>query len=346
MLSRIKDWYLIVNPQPTDEVIEQRKDAAARVVKQVGAPNVVFSCVELAMLEQPRAPSATLSACMDLVGECIRHGDPTFSNDHQGNALELRVLAAVALGEIISAATALDSHSLGAAALALAAVSCRTLPSGRHLRRMLEDLVRLATEALSNAGTQARHKSEPRLPEKLATVDAAALETLRKSASELAALRRVDREDVDVLGWIVRRYSRTTQEALDVLAPGARALVAGTELADFVLIPPPPNSAQTLASLVGHADTVPLTITSVVSSLPEHFWALLQPIGDLPKQCPRVLALSYLGTLRPASVATDWARAFEEQTSLPTDTSALAITWARQAFTERIAQRLLAEKEA
>jgi hypothetical protein len=344
MLSRIKDWYLIVNPQPTDEVIEQRKDAAARLVKQVGAPNVVFSCVELAMLEQPRAPSATLSGCMDLVGECIRHGDPTFSTDHQGNALELRVLAAIALGEIISAATALDSHSLGAAALALAAVSCRTLPPGRHLRRMLEDLVRLAAEALSNAGTQARHKSEPRLAEKVA-VDAAGLETLRKGISDLAALRRVDREDVDVLGWIVRRRSRTTQEALDVLAPGARALVVGTELADFVLVPPPPNSTQTLASLVGHADTAPLTIASVVSSLPEHFWTLLQPIGDLPKQCPRILALSYLGTLRPSSGAADWARAFEDQTSFPTDTSALPIAWAKQAFTERIAQRLLADKE-
>ena len=104
MLRRTFEWYRVVNPTPTSEVIENRKAAARDIMAAIDDAEdwgLAFDCASGAVAGFEAGFTQDSDVVKSLVG-AIRAHDSSFPEDLTENALELRVCAALALGEMLA----------------------------------------------------------------------------------------------------------------------------------------------------------------------------------------------------------------------------------------------------
>ena|SRR5881394_165587 len=101
------------------------------------------------------------SASVVLITKTIKDVDTTLPQDITENAVELRAVAAIAVGELlINDAKNLSDYTAILAALAIrSALSLRHAPTDKHLRFILDTLLAASDELLRAAGDHLRQRT-------------------------------------------------------------------------------------------------------------------------------------------------------------------------------------------
>src|SRR5271170_6894790 len=100
MLKNIVEWYKVVNPKPSDELIEKRTTVVTDVVKRIATgknQGQLATCIEWVLLGTGQAESPYIEGLI----EDIKKGQPSFTKDVTEVALEIRILSALILGELV-----------------------------------------------------------------------------------------------------------------------------------------------------------------------------------------------------------------------------------------------------
>lgn len=358
MISRIVEWYRIVNMQPTADTIDRRKAAAKDVVAAYesdsgdGLLTVVAGAICGFQPEQVGDPS------VQRLIEIIRGKDSAFPQDLSDNALELRAAAATAIGEIVAGESekAPSARAIMLALVLESGLGFRPTPREHHIANVLSELRTVARDTLSRS-QEVRRRRVGAAAAKLLGFDEnvtdplAAVKTFVKSVKsalkELAQQSSIDREEIEVLWWLFGNSSTSTGKALSDMSPGHAALLAGVEVADLCLLPPTNNAEsfvvramesvkdadakRELHALVQESDSAArakLADEDTTKRSKSH--AVLFPVSWL---CSRLVESRGVG---------GWTQEFEAKTQLAAKQSLSAVDFGRQIFRERVAQRQFA----
>ena|ERR1043165_9403800 len=183
MLTKLFEWYRVVNSDPKDETIAKRTAAAQDLLGKLDAASD-FKLLTACVAGVVNGFGSVFDQKSDIVVvcvECIRKHQPAFPEGLSENALELRVLCSVAIGEILSRSlqpkSKIDNDSLLAASLIFAALPVRAVIKTKHLQTILDELNGLADKVLQHCSLSRRKRTTLSFDE----LDAADEATDRKS---------------------------------------------------------------------------------------------------------------------------------------------------------------------
>jgi hypothetical protein len=374
MLDKLGEWYRIVSPNPRHEDLEMRKKSVAALVP-------TFKKNKDLTLEAVSGVVWRFDPGMNVIPvltEAIQAEDLRFSTALGENELELRIVAALSLGEIMSSPRVSKARRIAAAFIKSALGIPREVHSqNRHLAKMVQALQSLAVDVLDQEADAIRkvspiHAQQVDIAGQFQTMEQAAqnntvpnqplqlwlavspilhetMKTLLEQINALESTQRVDREELDVLWWSYSSRSRTTGNPFAEMSLGATVLCAGCELADICPIPPLPNARHLLADVVargrkGTSQKIPLG--NVVSEWDEQI--LVSTVQDnsgdveeIVKKYPTLLPISWITQrLVESKMTASWADEFELLTGIKNSTSLRAAQWAAQVFWEQVAQKV------
>lgn len=344
MLNRLSDYYRIVNPQPSDALITQRKAAITAFEQELSTREIQYACAEIAAFGIGATPTTLQLTAAEKIIASIQGEQPSFSSDIGANALDLRVFAAIALGDYIS-----NHDGEIAAALVICALGTRPLPPERYLSELLSSLYNAARQTFQKLGIAQRRRGELEFP----AVQGAEIPALVKSLNTAVQVfrqavdhsSRIDREELDVLWWIFGGHSRSLGTPFQSLETPQRILISSSELADLVLLPPDQGFIQFLDAIL--KDAPPLTLRQLIEPCPS---AVLDSIvrHNTEKTTflnhPALLPVTWLSSRRLESgMVAGWESEFEQKTHIAVTDERPARTWAEQVFNECIAAKLIAD---
>jgi hypothetical protein len=347
MLTRLSDFYRIVNPTPADGIITQRREAITAFLEQLAKPEIRNACIEIAAFGFGATPSPSHTVAAQLLIAAIQVPQPSFSSDIATNALDLRVCAGVALGEYLN----FDSSELDdedAAALVISALATRPLPQERYLAEFVSALIAVARQSLERAGLARRERPDLTIPE---VQGASGPEILKSVNSALGTLRaavdrnlQANREELQILWWVFGEHSSTIDKPFRELDLAQRTMAAGSELAELALLPPVPRATQFLLSVL--REDRPLTLRQLIQSCGADILRLIvertKEIDAVLKAHPALLPLMWLCDRRiDSGFSPGWEIEFEQKTHISPDDERVASIWAAQIFNECVAARFL-----
>lgn len=356
MLSRTFEWHRIVDPKPSSETIDNRTAAARDLVKLLSdssgrglildAVSGVVSGFESGFLQDAPIVQA-------IVGS-IRAHDSAFPQNLSENALELRAMAATALGELMVAKGGEpDQVAIAIASLLRCGQFLRPALSAKYLKEMIDELGSASAKVLQTAGEARRERlggenqfrSKPEAePTDLATA-LTTLQSLRKTVKGLVQQSTIDREELNVLWWMFAGSSRTSRTLLENLPPGAAAITCGAELGTMCLVPHSASiEAMACRAFLANRGTIPdHTIEAIASEWTPAVQSALVPDDEAKKSAlahPTLFPLSWLAARLLASEGMSGCAAeFEQKTKLSASTVYPYTSIALQALIERSAQR-------
>jgi hypothetical protein len=361
------DWYREANLAPTAEVLSLREAGVVKVATSLEVSQIPELVRILLSLPARNMEYRTQFAAT------FREADSAFGS--RNNERELAVLAGVTIAEVlakrgeIACATALAvlcaSFSggrteppvvdiLGEAKEHLAAASRGlradiALPSIAHEALAVDELI---TQVKKACEANTLPQVQPALPEALGKITAG-VNRLGMATSDLAqkcdACLRVLAEESNILWWVFGAYSRALDKPFRDLDTAVASCIAGTELADLVVLPPGPASAHAFLdrAIRNSRDGMPQSVTvfDAISRSPREWRAKVVAGIDslqLEEVCPILLAAKASLAVDEGS---DWLPVFRKTCSadLKKNVSPLAI--AVQAFQESLLARELRTTE-
>ena len=363
MLSRLFEWYRMVDPEPSDDTITKRREAIGALLDTISNQQddeLLVSAIAATINgfdgvdQESPIVKATVSA--------IRNHQPAFPEDLSENALAVRACCTIALGEILDRdKEAQYDDALLVATLITSANGVRPAAKERYLRNAIEELESAARKVLEKAAQTRRRRNSIALDE-LDGLEATSLPgdvkdfwkvlypTLKGVFVEIQEQATADREELQVLWWLYRGFSDTAQlKKLTELDSSAAALGCGAELGDIVVCPPAAGICQIVrrAAQEGRKkqDLIPRSLTHVASKWASSTLSALLPTQDIVTQLiqshPTLLPLSWLSKRIHESGKDDvWEAEFRSKTGIPPDHACSPAEWAAQAFHEKIAQRV------
>ncbi len=352
MLARLSDFYRIVNPNPSDAVITQRREAIRGFLEQLGQPKVRYACADIAAFGLEASPSSSQTATAQLLVAAIQAQQPSFSSDIATNALDLRVCAGVALGEYLAAADDTSDNEEDTAALIISALATRPLTQERYLAEFVAALVAVARQSLEKAGRAKRDRPELQIGNVQGADLAAVVKSLNNALASFGeAVDRnlqADREELEILWWVFGGHATTLGKPFQALDLAQRTIAAGSELAELALLPPVPGSAQFLLTVLREDRSLTLhqLIQSCGADLLQSVAARAKEIDAVLKDHPALLPLTWLCSRRiDSGMAAGWEAEFEQKTHVLSDDERATSSWAVQVFNERVAARLVAAQK-
>lgn len=293
--------------------------------------------------------------------------DTAFPEDLSENAMELRSVAGIAIGELLTQAS--NPGANGSAVLAAlclrSAFALRGPEKNQHLRAMFE-VLEGAAQSLSVKAAQSRRQrsitSSQALQELVTTEEEQETEhtledvlpIIRSAFQELRANTSKDREELEVLWWLFSEYSETADKLLRDLSLAAAAFCAGVELADRSLLPPSPSTIAMVDRAVksSHGSSgEKLKLEEAIKGWTKPMLdALLTPGAQVkgnPELYPALIPLSWACQKSSVDGAiADLDKNFTKVTSIDKRREAAPAEWGAQIFREKIVLRLLARKES
>jgi hypothetical protein len=349
MLTRLPAHARIVSPTPTDAYIEQRRLAISELVGEDLALETLIAFVEFSSFGLPQSLSkAQQSAVKSLYGAIQAH-QPSFVDDVEATRMDLRLVATIALGELVATEPA-GAISMHLAALLRSGTRLHPRPAEVHLSKLVDDLLRIANNVLASGASVLRSRGEiPTAHVKgsdAVSVGASATQQMNNLVQSLQNTLRADREELDVLWWAFGARSSRTGRRFDTLPVGERALTAATELCARMLMPPVASTPHLLGAVV--ADATEISCTQLVEQLSrESLEAFVekQEIGaTVLDSHATLLPVTWLCTrLLASDLSSGWQPEFLKKTKLDPSTTFPADTWALQFMDELVARRLSAD---
>ncbi|MGO8928275.1 MAG: GTPase-associated system all-helical protein GASH [Limisphaerales bacterium] len=361
MLSKLFEWYRVVNASPSDDIIEKRKASATALLEHLAsAPDyeLLLACVTGAV-NGFESGFDQKSNIVTLVVESIRKHQPAFPEDLSENALELRMSCATVMGEILNrslqSTDTPDGRSLLAASLFTSAIPAHPPIRARHLQTVLNELARMAKD-VTERGSLDRRKRVGFFLQEFDEIKAAALPTfweglstkLKSCLTNLQQQAAAHREELDVLWWMYTGFSTKAGKALEDLEPGELSFCCGAELANLVMPPPTRSSSQMVRRAIrDHCKTnggLEMSLKKLAVAWRGDLLPLLAPDEGVVKQLvqthPPLLPISWLcNRLRESGGAAGWGEEFAVKTGIPDGRQLSLEDWGVQIFNERIAQR-------
>ena len=363
MLSRTFEWYRVVNAKATSETIEARKAAASDIMSAIDAAedwSIALDCAA-GLVAGFEATYTENSSIVSTLVNAIRNHDSAFPADLSENALELRVIAALALGELLvrSGDQPPSRDSVLLSAVLQSGLGIRPASDEKYLRQMIDELSRSA-ESVRSSGARSRRRRRLTLHQALVELAKpsagepslkALAGALRTGLENMAEQSAKDREEIDVLWWMFTGTSATTGQQFAKMPSGAAALCCGSEMGDRCLVPPDPSAEGMIrrAYEVGRkaSDLGNRTVEAVAADWKDSLPTVLVPTQqdrDVAKACPALFPLSWLcNRLIESDGATGWLHEFEAKTGISKTHSRSPVEWSIQVFRERIALRVHGE---
>jgi hypothetical protein len=362
MLNKAFEFLRIADPQPTNEKVGLRTKSATELVTTLAIKENTHLLMALlqGVVAGFNSPVFTQdSPGVTLLIKVIKNHD-ALPEDLKENALELRAVAGMAIGELLEKSPSSDAAIL--AALAISATSLRPAEKDKHIRWMCEVLLAAAKKGLQLEATTRRQRGTPALEQlndiELQEESAGAeeqwsivLPALKSALLEANSQATIDREEIETLWWMFTGFSEIEQKPLAKLSPTASAFCAGIELGRRALVPPSQSAIAMLERVAEsgrEASTLaPTTLKDAVKD-----WTLPMLNGlastdakcdNAVSQCPALLPLSWAcRRLREGGDSPKLGKEFTTATGLPLNEPIPPAEWGAQVFRETILLRVLA----
>lgn len=368
MLSKTYEWLRIVYAKPDDEVVRKRQLACRDLIKGIDDAedtNLLIECVAGVINGFESGFTKDSEAVSTIISSIIEH-QPAFTSDLSDNALELRVCAMIALGEIISREVKESKEASDDAVLAslllISGFGLRPKVQERHLKVALDELIKSARTTAGRAAVAKRQRAdldfEP-LAEVTAGTDTASLlkslrPVLKELFEQLEQQAAMDREELQVLSWLYNNYAETAGKSISDLDPFEAAMCCGIEVADMARIPPIEGIRQMIADAAVRnrkkQDLKKITLVEIIEQLShESKNALVSVDAGVRKLVQRfapLFPISWISLrINDSGSPTGWEEEFQNKAGFSTTESYAPEDIARQVFNERVAQRECARYE-
>jgi len=365
MLNQTLEFLRIADSQPTDEKVRNRAESAKGLLEAVVKDhNLLLQFVLGVVTEFSAAPFTQESPAVTQLITAIKNQDATLPLDVTENAVELRALAGIVVGELLMQRTNGDpSTSAILAALSLrSALTLRPSAKDKFIRWMLDTLVKASDDVLQTAGLNRRKRGMPSLQKLAALKEVTAatdlwevvMPVIKKTVREVTAETEVDREEVETLWWMFGAHSELENKPLVDLEPAAAAFCAGIELAERSLLPPS-QGATAMVKRAVESGRKPTSLAATSFQDAAKYWsasmlAALAPtdgtISDAIAHYPALLPLSWsCNRLRDSKGGGQkLGKDFTVVTGLSAGHTLAPTDWGAQVFREKVLQRLLSEE--
>jgi hypothetical protein len=362
MLNKTLEFIRIADVQPTDDKVRRRTESATELVAHLagtGNRDVLLAFLQGTVVGFDGPLFTQDSPAVVLLVNTIKAKDATLPFDLKENAIELRAVAAIAVGELLTRQS--ESHPTDETVLAAlsmrSALSSRPTASNKHICWMLDTLLAASDKVLYSAG-QFRRKRGTRALRQLDKLEKPAdanvwevlMPAFKSALLEASVQEAVDREEIETLWWMFTAYSEVEQKPLAELSPLAAAFCCGIELAQRALLPPSPSTTEMVKRAV-ESGRKPATLASVALQDATAQWSeamisRLCPGGGSADEAvsayPALLPIAWAcSRLRECRDAPRLGKDFTASTGVPLSFSQPPASWGAQVFREKIVQRVL-----
>jgi hypothetical protein len=362
MLDKGFEFIRVADPQPGSEKVKVRIKSASDLIKWLAADEAQGELLPLIQGVVAGFDSAVFnqdSPVVKAVLKSIKDEDTAFPVDLKENALELRAVAGMAVGELLEKLPAEPSNKQALlAGLAISAAELIPASTEKHIQWMQDTLRASARKGLALQANQRRQRATPLLDEfdelelsEDAETDNSAvtelLPVLKSALQEAKAQAVIDREEIETLWWMFGAFSETEQKPFSKLQPAVAAFAAGRELARLSLIPPSQAVTAMIERIVG-SERKPATLASAALQDIATKWPSAARDSFVPADEKASTAISRCPSLFPVSWACrrlrdsgDLGKDFALTTGITADVSLSPAGWGAQVFREAILLRFL-----
>lgn len=362
MLNKTLEFLRIVDMQPNDEKVRKRTDAAKELTGLLlteGNRELLLFCIQGVVTGFDPPLFKQDSPAIVQVYKSIKDRDATLPFDLKENAMELRAVAGIAIGELLSNEETRNSHNAVLTALSIhAALSYRPASNNKYVQWMHETLHKASTRVLGATADSRRLRTTDALDE---------LEGFEKSAegtdpwddimpAVTAAIKEardqeaINREELNTLWWMFAAYSEIEDKPLVDLDVVTAAFSAGIELAKMALLPPSKAAAAMIRRAVESGrkgeQLEPIKLQDVASSWSQamavEFSTDVVPVQTLSETYPVLLPLlTTCMRLRADRTSARAAKECKAVTGIAVTHQLTPVELGAQAFWEKALQRLL-----
>jgi hypothetical protein len=369
MLSHAFEWCRAAHLSPPDELVEKRRAAASEIItafEKTRDPSVAIGLLQMALAGADRSRVLSASAAQ-LVADSIRKHQAAFPQDLGECAVDLAAVSGIVVGELLKRGTdqEADEHVILLATTTVAGLAFRPPTAEASWRPLLASLLKGARE-LIDAEAERQRTRDNLSPVELGELEipgadpgqlATAVEKLRDLLSEClgelnSRLDRLqnaavaDREEVDVLWWMLAAYTETLDKRIEELKPSAAALCVA-ELADKLMLPPGLNVIRVVQKALREGRNSKalsaLELRSLASAWDDVVARLLEPPStavEFVRKQPGMLPLSWVcQKLIDGATGESWHQEFSKLSGCSLEWKLSPDEWGIQAFNERISQR-------
>jgi hypothetical protein len=363
MLSQTFEFLRIIDVQPSDEKVRKRKQSATDLLAHFDAndsQDIMLAFLQGIVAGFDGSSFSQASPAVVLLLKAIKDHDSAVPSDLKENAVELRAVAAIVIGELLTrkSESAYDDEAVVLALALRSALSLRPANKQKHIKWALDRLLSASDDLIKFAGSERRKRGTLALRELDKIKESApgtdlwevVVPTVKAALEEAVDQAKMDREEIETLWWLFTAYSEVERKPLGELSPFAAAFCSGVELAKRALLPPSLSSAAMVRRAVDSGRKVAsLASTSLEENLNE--WsqsmneALLPADGSqdtVVSQFPALLPLSYAcRRLRECQDTPKLGKEFTSATGILVDASHSPADWGAQVFREKVLLRVL-----
>ncbi|WP_433972818.1 GTPase-associated system all-helical protein GASH [Tunturiibacter lichenicola] len=363
MLDKGFEFIRVADLQPSSKKVKLRIKSASDLLKWLAADEAKGELLPLIQGVITGFDSGVFnqdSTVVIAILKSIKDEDTAFPVDLKENALELRAVAAIAIGELLEKLTTVPSSKRALlAGLAISAAELIPASTEQHVRWMQDTLRASARKGLALQAIQRRKRATPlldefgefELSEDAATDNSAVTEllpVLKSALREAKAQAIVDREEIETLWWMFGAFSEIEQKPFSKVEPAAvAALAAGRELAQRSLIPPSSAAPAMIERMVGSdrkpETLAPATLQDIASKWPSSsrasFVSAQEKANAIISRCPSLFPVSW--ACRRLQDSGDFGKDFALTTGITADVSLSPAEWGAQVFREAILSRFL-----
>lgn len=287
-MDDIAEYIRIFEATPTDDFVEKRKAAIKTVATKLGKKNAFDSLLALAndvtavLLEDDISESAI---CKQMAS-ALSSKSASFSA--KDNPLQIRVCAALTILKLLREAPPANGKVTIPVFLALTVWSGLTYrkPTNDHgLENLISEIIETArTLTVESAESSRRRQTIPaiKLQEPATEEDdydlSAIEEAAEKTITALTDNAALDREELDLLWWVLGDWSDVAEKQLNTMSHLSRSIVCGIEISE-ILRRIPSNSHRNLV-IRGIVGKEQFTVESVMSDLGSIRFQLQQHLNN------------------------------------------------------------------
>jgi len=354
MIAKTFEWYRIVSMSPGSQVIADRTQAATNLIAEIDEQGANTILGMLQGLARDFSGKDAESSSVDWLLKKLKGVDPAISETLSENRIELKCIAAITIGEVFFRAREKRSELADViAACFISSMSIRPLPQKRHLADVLSELIGLAFLTIEKTSARnRRHVIVLDDEQEKPTTLPAAIEALSKLHKQVEAINRnaeIDREEIDLFWFIASGFSRKKGQQFASMPPSVSAIHAALEVADFMLMPPPPSCYEILSSLVeakrNPEDLQPISIAEHVAAWTrtevDRMIGSEQTTAESAENFPVLFPLTWLALRARQLSAAPTSTEIYRNTGLRAERQLTASQVSRQLLSERVAMSLI-----
>jgi hypothetical protein len=369
MLNKTLEFLRIADLQPSHEKVKKRSESAkelTRLISKREHRDLLLACIQGIVVGFDGPLFKQESIAVGQIYKAINDRDATLPFDLKENALELRAVAGIAVGELLTTHASPQNTPAGDADLAAMSLSAslgsRPDATDKHIRWMLETVHNAAVNVLRSAAGARRKRSTDAF-ETLADLQQPAevtdlwneiMPAIKSAIQEVREQEAINREELETLWWMFAAFSESEGKPLADLGALGAALIAGIELAQRVLLPPSASSAAMIKRAVEFGRKPEDFVAKKLQDAAGSWSDAMSNSFSTENGDTDALVASYPALL-PLTATCKWIRADGNRPKTVKEIKALtglALThqqtpteWGLQMFREKVLQRRLADNE-